>query len=137
MSLSLASTILNGIGTGFGILSGAHNAYSQAQANKNNLAFAREQFDYQRRLNELTMFREDNAVQRRVADLENAGFNKRLAVGASADASSLTAGSSSAGQSGANLIPLLLLVLLPVLLVKFSKFALMIRNFRLLKNKRI
>lgn len=62
------------------------------EMNEKNLALQREmnaqaqnnwqsQFDYQKSLNSLVMNREDNAIQRRVKDLQAAGINKLMAVG--------------------------------------------------------
>lgn len=93
---------------GGGLLNLAGNLYNvnaQKQANAQNLAFAQEQFAYQQQLNNLAMQREDTAVQRRVADLENAGFNKRLAMNQSAGAQSLSAGNYNAGQQAATMDP--------------------------------
>lgn len=93
---------------GGGLLNLAGNLYNvnaQKQANAQNLAFAKEQFAYQQQLNNLAMQREDTAVQRRVADLENAGFNKRLAMDQSAGAQSLSAGNYNAGQQAAMMDP--------------------------------
>ena len=55
--------------------------------NKWNKKFATDQFNYQKDLNRILMEREDNAVQRRAADLEKAGLSKTLAAGDSAQAS--------------------------------------------------
>lgn len=61
--------------------------------------FAEKQFTYQAQQNDLTRQREDNAVQRRAADLEAAGMSKTLAAGSAAQASVTgTAGSSSANS---------------------------------------
>lgn len=60
---------------------------------KKNLAFQKDAFNYQKELNNLTMQREDNAVQRRMADLIEAGLSPYLAVGSSANSSSLSTGS--------------------------------------------
>lgn len=86
-----------------------YNINAQQTANRENLAFAREQFNYQQQLNDLVMQREDNAVQRRVADLENAGFNKRLAMSQSAGSQSLSAGNYNANQQAAMMDPLSIL----------------------------
>jgi hypothetical protein len=63
------------------------NRNAQEAANSANLALAREQFDYQKELNATQMQREDNAYQRKVADLEAAGLSRALALGGGASSS--------------------------------------------------
>lgn len=61
---------------------------SRAQANwEQEMAFARENADYQKQQNLLTQQREDTAIQRQVADAESAGLSP-LAVAGSGGASS-------------------------------------------------
>lgn len=88
--------ITNAVGMLYNIGSGIANQFQNAQNDKWNKAFAREQFDYQKSLNELLMQREDTAVQRRAADLKAAGISKNLAAGSPAQASTMSAGSSGA-----------------------------------------
>lgn len=57
-----------------------------------NTFLANKQFKYQKELNERQMQREDNAVQRRAADLEAAGLSKTLAAGSAASTTPGTAG---------------------------------------------
>lgn len=58
------------------------------------------QFNYQKELNDKMMEREDNAVQRRAADLEKAGMSKNLAAGSAATAGAMSSGGSqSAGNA--------------------------------------
>lgn len=57
-----------------------------------NFGLQQNQFDYQKRLNALQMEREDNAIQRQVADLQAAGFSPLMASGGS-PSSPLSSGS--------------------------------------------
>ena len=57
------------------------------------------QFDYQKNLNETQMKREDNAIQRSVADHQAAGFNKLLAVGNQSAAGGMQTFGGTANQS--------------------------------------
>lgn len=61
-----------------GLIGGIANAITGSQ----QLKLQREQFAYQKQLNDTMMQREDSAVQRRMADLEQAGLSKNLATGA-------------------------------------------------------
>lgn len=54
---------------------------------KKNYNLQREQFEYQKELNEIQMAREDNAMTRRSEDLKNAGINPLLAAGGAGAAS--------------------------------------------------
>jgi hypothetical protein len=71
---------------------------------KEEMGFAKEQFEYQKTQNDLMRDREDNAMQRKVKDMEAAGLNKLLAAGAPPAAAALgtTAGTSGHGGSHAN-----------------------------------
>lgn len=57
-----------------------------------NYELQKEVFEYQKELNQLIMEREDNAVQRRKADLIAAGFHPMLATGSSAGAGGTVSG---------------------------------------------
>lgn len=48
-----------------------------------NFDLSKEQFEYQKQLNEITMQREDNAIQRQVADLKAAGLSPLMVAGGS------------------------------------------------------
>lgn len=92
----ISSGVINGASTiGNGIVGLINNKYNKEQ-NEWNKKFAREQFDYQKQLNQILMDREDNAVQRRAADMQAAGISKNLAAGSPAQASVMSSGSSGA-----------------------------------------
>lgn len=81
------------------IFVGAMNYNAKMETNQANLRFAREQFEYQKELDQRNFDwtkhvtqeqwnREDNAVQRRAADMAAAGINPNLAAGSAAAAGS-------------------------------------------------
>lgn len=70
-------------------------------ANKKNFDLQKENLAYQKDLQNIIFAREDNAVQRRVADLKAAGLSPTLAAGSSAGAGSVV--STSAPQRKNNL----------------------------------
>lgn len=95
--------ITNGIGMLYNIGSGIANQVQNAKNDKWNKAFAEKQFAYQQDLNRQIMEREDNAVQRRAADMQAAGISKNLAAGAPAQAQVMSSGSSGAvAETGFN-----------------------------------
>ena len=67
--------------SGLGLVAGTYADYK-------NLELQRETFDWEKAAQEKTWQREDNATQRRVADLKAAGLNPVLAAGAAAQSSS-------------------------------------------------
>ncbi len=69
--------------------------------NRNNFDLQKENLAYQKDLQKQIFAREDNAVQRRVADLVSAGLSPTLAAGSSAGAGSVV--STSAPQKKSNL----------------------------------
>lgn len=94
--------------TGYNILSGLANVGStiagtvdSIKTNKENLALQKDNLAYQKDLQNTIFQREDNAVQRRVADLKAAGLSPTLAAGSSAGAGSVV--STSAPQKKSNL----------------------------------
>lgn len=75
--------------------------FKQNQENwQNSFDFANEQFNYQKDLNKTVMDREDTAVQRRMADLQQAGLSKWAGLGTSAQTASLSSGSYGTGSAG-------------------------------------
>lgn len=99
----ITSGVIAGASTfGSGITGLINNEYNKEQ-NEWNKRFAREQFDYQKQLNQTIMDREDTAVQRRAADLEAAGLSKTLAAGSSAQASTMSGTQQGAPADGSSL----------------------------------
>lgn len=74
---------------------------SNIKTNKENFSLQKENLAYQKDLQSAIFAREDNAVQRRVADLNAAGLSPTLAAGSSAGVGSVV--STSAPQKKSNL----------------------------------
>lgn len=89
-----ASAAIGAVG---GLVSGISNAVIGSK----QLKLQREQFAYQKHLNQVMMEREDNAVQRRAADMAEAGINKNLAAGAPAAAGPMSVGQPIGADGGA------------------------------------
>lgn len=111
----IANTIINGLSTLWDIGTGAYqmannerefkyqqelDAWNKDMATK-NYQLAMDQMNWQQQAQETAWSREDDAIRRRVADLESAGMSKWLAAGQGAQAGGITA---SNVTSGANLI---------------------------------
>lgn len=67
--------------------------------NEKNLDFQREQFDYQKQLNQLQMEREDTAYQRAAVDAQRVGINPMALAGGNGASSSPLSSTSFSGSS--------------------------------------
>lgn len=76
-----AGEILEGIGGLINAGTGIYNAVKGNQINTQNYELQKDMFNYQKDLQKQIFEREDTAVQRRAADLQNSGFSKWLAAG--------------------------------------------------------
>lgn len=77
---------VSGLGTLATAGASLYGAYDQMKTNDLNFQLQKENLEYQKSLQQTIFNREDNAVQRRVADLKAAGLSPTLAAGSAASA---------------------------------------------------
>lgn len=83
------STLFNPIGTIANLWSTVEGVKENKKVNDLNYQLQSDDLAYKKDLQKLMFQREDNAVQRRVADLKSAGLSPTLAAGSSANAGSV------------------------------------------------
>ncbi len=96
--LSGIGSVLGGLATGASSIIGT---FDNIKTNDLNYQLQKDELAYQKDLQKIMFAREDNAVQRRVADLKKAGLSPTLAAGSSASAGSVV--STTAPQKVSNL----------------------------------
>lgn len=93
----MIGSIISGLGGIIGAIGGAtaekKRQDKEAEIADMNFQLQKDQFNYQKELNQIFMDREDNAAQRRAKDLQAAGLSKNLAAGSAASAQTMTSGS--------------------------------------------
>ena len=87
----LVSALAAGAMAGAQIGTDLYNTYEQSKIARKNLQFQRDNLAYQKEVQNTEWMREDNAVQRRKADLEAAGLSPVLAAGSAANAGPVVA----------------------------------------------
>ncbi len=83
----LIPTILGAFGAATGAVGSAIGTAESIKAEDRNYEQRERLYDYQKKMQQTAWSREDNAVNRRMADLRRSGLNPNLAAGSSAGAS--------------------------------------------------
>lgn len=111
---------IKGVGALYGDLTGKNRALDQ---NQQNLQFQKEKYEYDKNLQQQIFTREDNATQRRAADLRLAGLSPTLAAGSAAGTGAIVQTTAPRGEpiEGPNLVDAALKV--ASLMSSYSSFA--------------
>lgn len=83
---NFASSVLSPLASVGGVIGSFIGGHQANKMDEKNLKFQKEQYAYQKQLQQQMFAREDNAVARRVADLKASGINPVLAAGQAAAA---------------------------------------------------